>query len=78
MGLQVVGSTYSLESTVQAAWTGMIPSLADRDSWVKLLKRPSDYSADEAKLLCQDSPDTWVAWVPYHGEVILSSGDFYR
>jgi hypothetical protein len=28
-------------------------------------------------LLCQESPDTWVAWVPDHGEVVLDRSQFY-
>lgn len=48
-----------------------------RDSWVKLIELPSEYSADEALLLCQESPDTWVAWVPDHGEVRLDRSNFY-
>jgi len=49
----------------------------NRDSWVKLIQLPSDYSADEAKLLCQESAEIWVAWVPDHGEVVLNRSDFY-
>lgn len=49
----------------------------NRDAWVKLLQLPSEYSADEAKLLCQDSDETWVAWVPDHGEVVLHRSNFY-
>ena len=48
-----------------------------RDSWVKLIELPSEYSADEALLLCQESPDVWVAWVPDHGEVKLDRSNFY-
>lgn len=49
----------------------------NRDSWVNLLARPSEYSADEALLLCQESLETWVAWVPNHGEVRLTRDLFY-
>lgn len=49
----------------------------NRDAWVKLLQLPSEYSADEAKLLCQESAETWVAWVPDHGETVLNRSDFY-
>lgn len=48
-----------------------------RDAWVKLLHPPSEYGFDEAKLLCQESPNTWIAWVPDHGEVILDRSHFY-
>ena len=49
----------------------------NRDSWVKLLELPSEYSSDEALLLCQESSETWVAWVPNHGEVLLDRSNFY-
>ncbi|UAJ72412.1 hypothetical protein IQE94_15270 [Synechocystis sp. PCC 7339] len=49
----------------------------NRDTWVKLLEIPGDYAFDEAKLLCQDSSTTWVAWVPDHGEVVLDRSNFY-
>ncbi len=48
-----------------------------RDTWVKLLHLPNAYSFNEAKLLCQASADLWVAWVPDHGELVLSRGEFY-
>ena len=49
----------------------------NRDAWVKLLQLPSEYAADEAKLLCQESADTWVAWVPSHGQITLHKSNFY-
>lgn len=48
-----------------------------RDTWVKLMHLPSDYAFDEAMLLCQESQDTWVTWVPSHGEVVLDRSHFY-
>lgn len=39
--------------------------------WVRLLHPPSDFSADEALLLCQCSASEWVAWVPEFGELRL-------
>jgi hypothetical protein len=48
-----------------------------RDTWVKLSTLLNPYAADEAKLLCQTSSDTWVAWVPDHGEVVLNKSHFY-
>lgn len=47
-------------------------------SWVKLVHPPSEYSFDEAMLLCQESPDTWVAWVPNYGEIRLKEHEFYH
>lgn len=49
----------------------------NRDSWVKLLDLPSEYSYHEAKLLCQADENTWVAWVPDHGETLLERSQFY-
>lgn len=45
--------------------------------WVKLAVLPSPYSNDEALLLCRQSEDEWVAWIPDHGEVVLHMSEFY-
>ena len=47
------------------------------DTWVQLFRSPNEYSVGEAKLLCQESARTWVAWVPNYGEMILDKSDFY-
>jgi hypothetical protein len=49
----------------------------NRDSWVKLLQLPDAYSCDEALLLCQESHESWIAWVPSYGEIRLNKSDFY-
>ncbi|MCM1985131.1 hypothetical protein [Lyngbya confervoides] len=49
----------------------------NRDAWVKMLQPPNEYSAEDAKLLCQESENTWVAWVPDHGEIILDRSNIY-
>ena len=46
------------------------------DTWVQLLELPSEYSFAEALLLCQHSPDEWVAWIPDHGEAVLKESQF--
>jgi hypothetical protein len=46
------------------------------NSWVKLLELPNPYSHDEALILCQHSPSKWLAWIPDHGEAILSVEQF--
>lgn len=46
------------------------------DTWVQLLELPSKYSFEEALLLCQMSPDEWVAWIPDHGEAVLKESQF--
>lgn len=67
----------SLEWAIAAGWSPVCHITYNRDAWVKLLQTPSDYAFDEAKLLCQESPETWVAWVPDHGQVILNHSQFY-
>jgi hypothetical protein len=42
-------------------------------TWVKLRELPSPYSHDEALLLCKTEYGSWIAWIPDHGEIILSS-----
>lgn len=71
--------TNSLVPDVEATstWNPVCHITYDRSSWVKLIQPPSEYSFDEAMLLCQESPTTWIAWIPDHGEVVLDRGDFY-
>lgn len=66
-----------LEQAIAAGWNPVCRITYNRDAWVKLLQSPSVYAFDEAKLLCQASPTTWVAWVPDRGEVLLDRSDFY-
>ena len=47
-------------------------------AWVNLRDLPSEYSFDQALLICEVDPQTWVAWVPDHGEICLDRGQFYR
>jgi hypothetical protein len=81
MLLQATYPTCSLMSETQdtttLTWNPVCHITYNRDSWVKLLELPSEYSADEALLLCQESLDTWVAWVPDCGEVLLDRSNFY-
>jgi hypothetical protein len=46
--------------------------------WVTLRNELSDYSYEEALLLCEAFPGEWVAWVPGFGEVTLSRGQFHQ
>lgn len=46
------------------------------NTWVQLVELPSDFSHDEALLLCQLSADEWVAWVPQYGETVLHTHQF--
>ncbi|MCU0543964.1 MAG: hypothetical protein MUE44_17600 [Oscillatoriaceae cyanobacterium Prado104] len=67
----------SLEAEIASGWQPVCHITYNRDAWVKLLQPPSEYAFDEARLLCQESPNTWVAWVPDCGEVLLDRSDFY-
>ncbi len=55
-----------------------VPFTPRSSTWVKLRELPSDYSFDEALLLCEESDGGWVAWVPSFGEIILARADFYN
>jgi hypothetical protein len=46
--------------------------------WVALRDDLSDYSHEEALLLCELFPGEWVSWVPGFGEATLSRGQFYQ
>ncbi len=48
------------------------------DTWVKLRNRPSEYSDDEALLLCETLAGVWLGWVPGFGAIELQPGAFYR
>ncbi|MDX2212530.1 MAG: hypothetical protein SFY66_04495 [Oculatellaceae cyanobacterium bins.114] len=67
----------TLEWAIASGWNPVCHITYNRDTWVKLLHTPSDYAFDEARLLCQESSNTWVAWVPDHGEIVLDRGHFY-
>jgi hypothetical protein len=66
-----------IQDTNAPTWNPVCKITYNRDSWVKLLQLPNEYSFDEALLLCQESQDTWIAWVPSHGEILLNRSDFY-
>ncbi|HBL59928.1 MAG TPA: hypothetical protein DDZ80_16050 [Cyanobacteria bacterium UBA8803] len=67
----------ALERAIASGWNPVCHITYNRDAWVKLIQPPSEYGFDEAKLLCQESSDTWAAWVPDHGEVVLDRSQFY-
>lgn len=69
--------TTALEQAIASGWNPVCHITYTRDTWVKLLYPVGDYSFDEAKLLCQESQDAWVVWVPDQGEVVLDKSDFY-
>jgi hypothetical protein len=53
-----------------------LPQKFQANTWVQLLKLPSTFSFDEALLLCQQSEDEWVTWIPDHGEAVLNVSQF--
>jgi hypothetical protein len=66
-----------LEDAIASGWNPVCHLTYTRDAWVQLLEPPSEYASDEALLLCQDSPDSWIVWVPNYGEVALNRSQFY-
>lgn len=79
MSLQItdpVGSP-ALAYAIASDWNPICYITYNRDAWVKLLQPPNDYALDEARLLCQESPTTWVAWVPDYGAIVLDRSNFY-
>lgn len=73
---------YSQTAFAQTANFCWLPAFTPQSSepqastWVSLLEPPSAFSYDEALLLCQQSEDEWLAWVPEHGEVVLHVNQF--
>ncbi len=55
-------------------WTGVAPK-PESNTWVQLLMQER-FDDEEALLLCQESEDQWVAWIPSHGETRLDIGQF--
>ncbi|KOR36954.1 hypothetical protein AM228_09980 [Planktothricoides sp. SR001] len=46
--------------------------------WVSLIKPLTALSFEEAILLCEESLDKWVVWVPGLGETRLNTSEFVR
>ena len=44
--------------------------------WVHVIKPLTALNFDEALLLCQESLEKWVVWVPGFGEARLKIGEF--
>nr|WP_228060673.1 MULTISPECIES: hypothetical protein [unclassified Coleofasciculus] len=49
----------ALEKAIASGWNPVCHITYNRDAWVKLIQSLSEYAFDEAKLLCQVSPNTW-------------------
>ncbi len=48
----------------------------EASNWVHLFQPPTEYSFDEALLLCRQDEESWVAWIPSYGEIILKEAEF--
>jgi hypothetical protein len=74
-------TTHSVEvatpTTPSSNWNLVCHIAYTRDTWVKLLHLKNEYAFDEAKLLCQESSDVWVVWIPDYGQATLNKSDFY-
>jgi hypothetical protein len=66
-----------LEWAIASGWNPVCKITYTRDTWVKLLGGITPFAHDEAMLLCAESGDRWVMWVPEHGEAILDRSQFY-
>jgi hypothetical protein len=66
-----------LEEAIAAGWNPVCHLTYTRDAWVTLLEPLTEFACDEAMLLCQDADESWIAWVPDHGEVVLNRSQFY-
>jgi hypothetical protein len=67
----------ALENAIALGWNPACHITYTRNTWVKLLQPLTEYAFDEAKLLCQESPNTWVVWIPDLGEIVLDRSHFY-
>ncbi|MBW4469160.1 MAG: hypothetical protein KME45_02025 [Stenomitos rutilans HA7619-LM2] len=52
------------------------PTAIAPSTWVKLQSLPTTYCSDEALLLCQQSEQQWLVWIPDYGEILLDRGQF--
>ncbi|WP_448574057.1 hypothetical protein [Trichothermofontia sp.] len=69
--------------TARQSWQGIFTNPAPQLSatplaqhWVCLCQPPHPLSDDEALLLCQEGPETWVVWIPGYGEAIVHRAEF--
>jgi hypothetical protein len=74
LGFSVTGQRQNLDGSSKSYPNSQQKLQAS--TWVKLLELPSDYSFDEALLLCQVTEDEWLAWIPDHGEALLNTRQF--
>jgi hypothetical protein len=63
-----MGNSVLLTSPLPGAADAFIPTAR---TWVKLRERLSEYSSDEALLLCEEANERWMLWVPDFGVAIV-------
>lgn len=47
------------------------------NQWVQLIAPPEPMAYEQALLLCRQSDDEWLAWIPDYGEITLHVSEFY-
>lgn len=67
-------SSLTASTSVSAQPPGFVPQVG---TWVNLRDLVSPLSHDQALLLCEASVEHWVAWVPDHGEALLTRAQFF-
>lgn len=70
-----MSNSASLTPTVSTAGDEFVPKAR---TWVKLRERLSDYSCDDALLLCEEAHGQWLLWVPDFGVATLSREQLCR
>lgn len=73
----MVTKSPSVNQETSTHWNPVCHITYNRDSWVKLNQAVSEYSQNEALLLCEKSSGVWISWVPEHGEITLDKSEFY-
>jgi|GEM_PF-1261733 len=76
-------SPSAVSPSVRKPWQGIFTSQPPQLSapplaqcWVRLCQSPHPLSEDEALLLCQEGPETWVVWIPGYGEAVVHWAEF--
>jgi hypothetical protein len=53
------------------SFLGQIKEKARSEIWIKISDLPNSFYFDEAILLCQKSENSWIAWIPEHGQIVI-------
>jgi hypothetical protein len=65
-------------SVIPSSETTQENKLFSSGDWVSLIRPLTSLCFEEAILLCEESLDKWVAWVPGLGETRLNTSEFVR